>query len=146
MRISKGLAAADAALTARPPSPAVPAEAYDLRHGLACGATAVVVGPTQGLGLYLVGSNLASIQGALGATAAEASWLTTAYFSTALWSTMLLVKVRLHFDLRLFASLGLLCFLAIAGLHVLTSSVVSAVAVRAASALWRRRTARWRST
>ncbi|MDM0112327.1 MFS transporter [Variovorax sp. J22R133] len=125
-------AATVATVSAPPPPPAVPAEAYDLRHGLACGVTAVVIGVTQSLGLYLVGSNLASIQGSLGATAAEASWLTTAYFSTALWSTLLLVKVRLHFGLRLFASLGLLCFLVVAGLHLLTNTVMSAVLVRAA--------------
>jgi MFS family permease len=108
---------------------------YNLRHGLACGATGLLIGLTQGLGLYLVGSNLPAIQGSLGATAAEASWLTTAYFATALSSTLLLVKFRLHFGLRLFASLGLLVFVGVSTLHLVTNTIASAVTVRAALGL-----------
>ena len=112
-------------------APSIP-EWPGLRHSLASGLTGLLLGLAQGLGLYLVNSNLAAIQGSLGATAAEASWLTTAYFATALSSTLLLVKVRLHFGLRPFASLGLLCFVAVSAMHLLTNSVASAVAVRAA--------------
>ena len=112
-----------------------PADPYDLRRGLACGLTGTLCGLTQSFGLYLVGSNLPGIQGSLGATAAEAGWLTTAYFSTALWSTLLLVKVRLHFGLRLFTGLGPACFVLVSSLHVLTNTVSSAVAVRAALGL-----------
>jgi MFS family permease len=116
------------------PAPAsTPVEpAYNLRHGLACGATALTIGLAQGLGLYLVSSNLSGIQGSLGATAAEASWLTTAYFATALSSTLLLTKFRLHYGLRPFARLGLLCFLLISALHLTTNTLGSAIAVRAA--------------
>jgi MFS family permease len=108
---------------------------YNLRHGLACGATGLLIGLTQGLGLYLVSSNLPAIQGSLGATAAEASWLTTAYFATALSSTLLLVKFRLQFGLRLFASLGLLVFVGVSALHLATNTIASAVTVRAALGL-----------
>jgi len=101
-------------------------------HRIACALTSVLLGLTQSLGLYLVSSNLAAIQGSLKATAAEASWLTTAYFATALWSTLLLVKVRFQFGLRPFASLGLAGFVAVSALHLLTDSAASAVAVRAA--------------
>jgi MFS family permease len=106
--------------------------AYDLRHGTACGITGLLLGLAQGLGLYLVSSNLAAIQGSLGATAAEASWLTTAYFATALSSTLLLTKVRLHFGLRPFATLGLIAFVLVSALHLLTNTLSSAIAVRAA--------------
>ena len=109
--------------------------AYDLRHGIACGMTGLLLGLAQGLGLYLVSSNLAAIQGSLGATAAEASWLTTAYFATALSSTLLLTKVRLHFGLRPFATLGLIAFVLVSALHLLTNTLSSAIAVRAALGL-----------
>src|SRR5512135_3263206 len=36
----------------------------------------LLLGLTQGFGLYLVSNNLGDIQGSLGATSAEASWLT----------------------------------------------------------------------
>jgi MFS family permease len=119
----------------RMPVPTTIETAYDLRHGLACAFVGLLLGLTQGLGLYLVSSNLPAIQGSLGATAAEASWLTTAYFVTALSSTLLLVKVRLHFGLQAFASLGLSAFMLVSMLHLLTNSLSSAVAVRAALGL-----------
>lgn len=96
-----------------------------------CGVTGAIIGLTQSLGLHLANSNLSNIQGALGATAAEASWLTTAYFAAALSSTLLLVKIRLHVGLTRFASIGLCVFLGAAALHLAASSVPSAVLVRA---------------
>jgi MFS family permease len=108
---------------------------YALVHGVACGITGLLLGLSQGLGLYLVSSNLAAIQGSLGATAAEASWLTTAYLATALSSTLLLTKARLHFGLRPFATLGLLVFVLVSALHLLTNTLSSAIAVRAALGL-----------
>jgi MFS family permease len=108
---------------------------YKLAHGVACGITGLLLGLSQSLGLYLVSSNLAAIQGSLGATAAEASWLTTAYLATALSSTLLLTKARLHFGLRPFATLGLLVFVLVSALHLLTNTLSSAIAVRAALGL-----------
>ena len=70
--------------TTSPPPP------YVLRDGLAMGAVAVLLGITQGLGINLVNSNLTGVQGALGATATEASWLTTAYFATNISASVLL--------------------------------------------------------
>jgi MFS family permease len=116
-------------------APPIAGAPYDLRHGVACGMTALLLGLSQGLGLYLVSSNLAAIQGSLGATAAEASWLTTAYFATVLSSTLLLTKVRLHFGLRPFATLGLIAFVLVSALHLLTNTVSSAIAARAALGL-----------
>ncbi|MCH8856859.1 MAG: hypothetical protein IIA03_11590, partial [Proteobacteria bacterium] len=86
---------------------------------LALACTGLLLGLTQGFGLYLVSNNLSAIQGSLGATAAEASWLVTAYFATALSSTLLLTKVRLHFGLRPFAIGGLLLFLLVSALFLL---------------------------
>lgn len=108
------------------------AERAAIARRLGHGTTALLLGLSQSLGLYLVSSNLTSIQGALGATASEAAWMTTAYFATALSSSLLLVKVRLHFGLRRFATLGLAAFVVVAALHLATDSLLSAVAARAA--------------
>jgi MFS family permease len=105
---------------------------HRVRHGVACAAASVLLGLSQSLGLYLVSSNLSAIQGSLGASAAEASWLTSAYFATALSSILLLTKFRIHFGLRTFANLGIAFFLVMSGLHVLTQTVGSAIAARAA--------------
>lgn len=102
---------------------------------LARAGAAVVLGLTQGFGLYLVTNNLSDIQGSLGATAAEASWLTTGYFATALWATLLVTKMRLHFGLRSFTVASLWVFLAVGTLHLWTDTLASAVAVRAALGL-----------
>jgi MFS family permease len=107
-------------------------QAFDLRQGLASAAVSLVCGITQGLGWQLVNTNLAAIQGSLGATAAEATWLTTAYFSTAITSILLVSKFRVHYGLRALANAGAGAFLAIAVLHLFTSSLPSAIAVRAA--------------
>lgn len=117
------------------PSMADSSSAGPRGHAVACAVTGGLLGLTQGFGLYLVSSNLGSIQGALGATAAEASWLISAYTATALSSTLLLTKVRLQFGLRAFAVWGLLAFLAVAALHLATDSVAAAVAARAALGL-----------
>jgi MFS family permease len=105
---------------------------YQLQRGLACAGTSALLGLAQGLGLSLVTSNLSSIQGSLGATATEAAWLTTAYFATALSAPLLLFKFRLQFGLDVFAKIGLLCFVIVSGLHLLTHNLSSAIAVRAA--------------
>ncbi len=102
---------------------------------LARATAGILLGLTQGFGLYLVTNNLSDIQGSLGATTAEASWLTTAYFSTALWATLLVTKMRLHFGLRAFTIASLSLFLVISVLHLLTNNLGSAIAVRAALGL-----------
>jgi MFS family permease len=102
---------------------------------LARATAGLLLGLTQGFGLFLVSNNLPDIQGSLGATAAEASWLTTAYFATALWATLLVTKMRLHFGLRAFTVASLWLFLAIGALHLTTDTLGSAIAVRAALGL-----------
>ncbi|RZL87204.1 MAG: transporter [Variovorax sp.] len=118
------------------PAPAAaPAEPYDLRQGLRLGAVAVLLGITQGLSVNLVASNLTAVQGSLGATAAEASWLTTAYFATNISATMLLAKVRYQFGLRRFADVAIAAFLVLSLVHLFTQHLGSAVAMRAAIGL-----------
>jgi MFS family permease len=111
------------------------ATSYCFGRALGFGAVSVLLGLTQGFGLNLVGSNLAAIQGSLGATAAEVSWLTSAYFTTALSASMLLAKARTQFGLRTFANAGLLFFLTVALFHLVTRDLVSAIAARAALGL-----------
>ncbi len=94
-----------------------------------------LLGLTQGFGLYLVSNHLGALQGSLGATAAEASWLTTAYFATAMWATLLVTKIRLQVGLRAFTVGSLWLFLVVAALHQWADSLSSAVAVRAALGL-----------
>jgi MFS family permease len=106
--------------------------AQGLRQGIANASASLVCGITQGLGWQLVNANLPAIQGSLGASAAEATWLTTAYFSTAITSIVLGSKVRLHYGLHTFANAAAAAFLAIAVLHLFTTSLPTAIAVRAA--------------
>ncbi|MBW8811540.1 MAG: MFS transporter, partial [Lysobacter sp.] len=101
-------------------------------RSVSCAATSILIGLTQGFGIYLVSSNLSQIQGSLGATGVEALYLTTAYFSSALTATVLLTKFRLHFGLRQFALLGLVSFLIVSLLHLATNSLGTAIAVRIA--------------
>lgn len=117
------------AAVAPPPPP------YVLRDGLAMAAVAILLGITQGLGINLVNSNLTGVQGALGATATEASWLTTAYFATNISASVLLTKVRYQYGLRWFADIVIGMYLLLAVAHLFTQHLGSAVVVRAALGL-----------
>ncbi|MGJ7581490.1 MFS transporter [Variovorax sp. RHLX14] len=119
------------------PAPAAvpPPPPYVLRDGLAMAAVAVLLGITQGLGINLVNSNLTGVQGALGATATEASWLTTAYFATNISASVLLTKVRYQYGLRWFADIVIGMYLLLAVAHLFTQHLGSAVVVRAALGL-----------
>jgi MFS family permease len=92
----------------------------------------LLLGLTQSLGMNLVASNLQQVQGALGATSAEATWLLTAYFATNIPASLLLTKFRLHYGLRLFADLGIGLFVVAAIVHLLANDLDSAIAARAA--------------
>jgi MFS family permease len=108
---------------------------YDWRRGVALGSVSVVVGLTQSLGIFLVNNNLTGVQGELGATAAEAGWLTTAYFATALSATVLLTKMRLQFGLRRFAQWAIVAYLIVVAIHLVTQNLSTAIAARAALGL-----------
>ena len=105
---------------------------YRLSVGLPRGAVAVLIGLTQGFGIYLVQNNQPGIQGALGATATETAWLTTAYFATALSASALVTKMRLQYGLREFAEWGIFAYLIVSALNLLISTWSSAVAARLA--------------
>ncbi|MBW8808076.1 MAG: MFS transporter [Lysobacter sp.] len=92
----------------------------------------LLLGLTQSLGMNLVASNLQQVQGALGATSAEATWLLTAYFATNIPASLLLTKFRLHYGLRLFADLGIGLFVVAAVVNLLANDLDSAIAARAA--------------
>lgn len=113
------------------PEPAA-APPYELREGLVFAAVSMLLGLTQGLGINLVNSNLNGVQGALGATATEVSWLTTAFYATNIPATLLLTKVRYHYGLRWFADIAIAAFLLLALAHVFTQHLASAIVARAA--------------
>ena len=122
------------------PEPVAPAQPsaeppYDWRRGVALGTVSLIVGLTQGLGIFLVNNNLTGVQGELGATAAEASWLTTAYFATALSATVLLTKIRLQFGLRRFAEWAIVGYVLVVAVHLVAQDLSTAVAARAALGL-----------
>jgi MFS family permease len=121
--------------SAAPPAPLAAPPAYDVRQGLIFAVVALLVGLTQGLGVNLVNSNLLGIQGALGATAAEASWLTTVYYATNISASMLLTKVRYQYGLRWFADIVIGIYLLLALAHLFAQHLGSALLVRAALGL-----------
>ncbi|CAN5622131.1 MFS transporter [soil metagenome] len=122
---------------AEPPAPVSPPPAppYVLSEGLAMGAVALLLGITQGLGVNLVNSNLTGVQGALGATATEASWLTTAYYATNISASLVLTKVRYQYGLRRFADIVIPVYLLMAVAHLFAQHLGSAMLVRAALGL-----------
>ena len=112
---------------------ATPAAApYDRAHGAGCAVVSVVLGLTQSLTVWGINNNLPSLQGALGATAVEASWLSTAYFATALSAIVPLTKVRLQFGLVRFATWSIAVFATVALWYLLAPSLAVAIAARAA--------------
>jgi MFS family permease len=126
--MSRAISPSDTAALAAAPLVDAP---FDARHAAACAATSLLLGLTQGLGVNLVSTNLSSIQGSLGATAVEASWLTVAYTATNLSAVLLLAKVRFQFGLRWFATVGIIAFLAVGVLHMFVAQFASAVLARA---------------
>ncbi|WP_374470053.1 MFS transporter [Phenylobacterium sp.] len=119
------------------PAPPAPPDAppYDWRKGVVAAAMSVLVGVTQGLGINLVTANLPAIQGALGATPVEGAWIVAAYMATSVSASVLLVKFRFQFGLRLFADLGLGLFIVVTAAHLFANTLGSAIAVRAAQGI-----------
>src|SRR3954471_23815316 len=87
--------------------PVAVADDYHWRRGARYAVVSVLIGLEQGFSVYGVNNNLGALQGALGATAAEASWLSTAYFATAVSAVALLTKMRLQYGLVRFANWSL---------------------------------------
>jgi hypothetical protein len=114
------------------PAPPADAPPYDRGHGVACAVASVVVGLTQSLTVWGINNNLPAVQGALGATAVEASWLNTAYFATALSAVVPLTKLRLQFGLDRFATWSIVAFAVVCAAYLLAPSLGTAIAARAA--------------
>ncbi|KAA2212684.1 MFS transporter [Teichococcus oryzae] len=109
---------------------AAPAAAPDARRMAACLGAAVLLWVTQGLGLNLVSANTYQLQGALGATVNEATWLVAAYMAPNVSLTAILTKVRSQFGLRRFAEISIALFAVVSVLHLFVFNLHSAVAVR----------------
>ncbi|MBB3952777.1 MFS family permease [Aureimonas jatrophae] len=89
-----------------------------------------VIAQTQGLGLNLVSANLYQIQGPLGATTNETTWLIAAYLAPNVSLTLFLTKMRAQFGLRAFAKAAIVLFVVVAALHLFVDDIQSAVVVR----------------
>jgi MFS family permease len=100
---------------------------------LAYALVALLVGITGGLGNALVSANLPTIQGQLGLTPSEATWLPAAYLMVNITVNLLVFKFRQQYGLRLFAEIGLALYAAVTVLHLLVGGFEMAVAVRAVS-------------
>ncbi|QRM32025.1 MFS transporter [Microvirga sp. VF16] len=113
-----------------PPSPpAAPAPMPALRA--ACYMLAsLLLALTQGLGMNLISANLPQIQGALGATTNEATWLMAAYMAPNVSLALALIKIRTQYGLRNFAELSILVFVLVTLMHLFVEDLHSALIVR----------------
>lgn len=96
---------------------------------------AVLVGITGGLGNALFVANLPTIQGQMGLTNLEASWLTGAYVTFNVTANMLVYKFRQQFGMRLFTEIGLGLYATLCVLHLFLGSTASLMWLRGASGL-----------
>lgn len=91
---------------------------------------AVLLAMTQGLGMNLLSANLPQIQGSLGATTNEATWLMAAYMAPNVSLSLMLIKIRTQFGLRSFAELSIAAFLLVSLLHLIVHDFHAAIALR----------------
>nr|WP_246504870.1 MFS transporter [Microvirga antarctica] len=91
---------------------------------------AVLLALTQGLGMNLISANLPQIQGSLGATTTEATWLVAVYMAPNVSLSLMLIKIRTQFGLRNFAEIGILAFVMVAFMHLFVNDLQSALIVR----------------
>lgn len=109
--------------------------AYDGAHGAACAVVSVILGLTQSLTVFGINNNLSALQGALGATAVEAGWLSTAYFATGLSAVVLITKLRIQVGMERFATWAIAAFALVSLWSFLAPSLANAIAARAALGL-----------
>jgi MFS family permease len=98
-------------------------------------AASVLLAVTQGLGMNIIAGNLLQIQGSLGATTNEATWLVAAYMAPNVSLALMLVKIRTQFGLRNFAELSILLFVLVSLLHLFVDDLQSALVVRFVSGM-----------
>lgn len=115
----------------------LPGSAATLKHSAPVRASyfliGLLLGITGGLGNALVSANLSSIQGSLGLTPVEGTWLVAAYLMVNISSNLVLFKFRQQYGLRLFAEIGLSLYAGVCILHLFVEGFASALFVRAIS-------------
>ncbi len=117
------------AVQAAPPSPP-PFTPMPAPRMAAYMLASVLLALTQGLGMNMIAANLPQIQGSLGATTNEATWLMAVYMAPNASLSLLLIKIRTQFGLRTFAELSILVFLAVSLTHFFVDDMHSALVVR----------------
>ncbi|MDR2311962.1 MAG: MFS transporter [Brucellaceae bacterium] len=121
-------AAEEPAPQAPPAPPLSPAKPFLLSAAFVCASLLMWI--TQGIGLNMVAVNIPQLQGGLGATTAETTWLLAAYMAPNVSLTLFLMKIRTQYGLRLFTELGLLAFVLVTSLHWFIHDLNSALIVR----------------
>ncbi len=121
-------AAEEPAPQAPPAPPLPPAKPFLLSAAFVCASLLMWI--TQGIGLNMVAVNIPQLQGGLGATTAETTWLLAAYMAPNVSLTLFLMKIRTQYGLRLFTELGLLAFVLVTSLHWFIHDLNSALIVR----------------
>lgn len=91
---------------------------------------AVTLSLAQSLGMNLIASNIQQIQGSIGATVTETTWLLAAYMAPNVSLSLALIKIRTQYGLRNFAELSLLGFVVACLLNLFISDLQSALVVR----------------
>ena len=79
---------------------------------------AVILALAQGLGMNFISGNILQIQGSLGATTVEATWLLAAYMAPNASLSLALIKIRTQYGLRNFAELSILVFVGVSLMHL----------------------------
>ncbi|WP_244642691.1 MFS transporter [Phyllobacterium sp. 628] len=93
-------------------------------------AASTLLSLTQGLGQNLIATNVAQIQGYLGATTTETTWLIAAYMAPNVSLSIALVKIRSQYGLRSFAELSIAGFVLISLMHLFVTDLQSAIIIR----------------
>lgn len=91
---------------------------------------AVVLSLAQGLGMNFISANLLQIQGSLGATTTEATWLMAAYMAPNASLSLALIKIRTQYGLRNFAEISIVVFVAVSLMHLLVNDYQTALVLR----------------
>ncbi|MCW4453377.1 MFS transporter [Flavobacterium sp. MXW15] len=117
--------------------PAIPGSAsmpwHPPHRRAAYALVALLAGISGGLGNAMVGANLPYLQGQLGLTPLQGSWLVAAYAMVNITTSLLAFKFRQQYGIRLFAELGLGAYAALTVLHLFIGDFQSLVILRAAS-------------
>nr|WP_321461332.1 MFS transporter [uncultured Cohaesibacter sp.] len=92
-------------------------------------AVATIIGLAYGFGFSALSVNLYQIAGPIGATPAEASWLTAAYLAPNVSLTLFLFKIRLQYGIRKFAEIAIILHLLVSMLGLTVNGLGMALIV-----------------